>query len=140
MKSVLRTIAREVGFDEVSQSSDISQLIKFVSRGDTTVLDAYLQPVLRDYVASIRASLDAGTANKTTSANRSSLKVMTSSGGMVDAENFQGCDSILSGPAGGVVGFSRVAEQAGFPRSIGFDMGGHKYRCLPIRWAPGTGI
>ncbi len=117
-------IAKEVGFGEVSQSSAITQLIKFVSRGDTTVLDAYLQPVLREYVTSIRASLDAGADSVATSDSRSSLKVMTSSGGMVDAENFQGCDSILSGPAGGVVGFSRIAEQAGFARSIGFDMGG----------------
>lgn len=123
----IESIAREVGFDEVSRSSAVTQLIKFVSRGDTTVLDAYLQPVLREYVSSIRTSLDAGTVHGPegeTAATRSSLKVMTSSGGLVNAEHFQGCDSILSGPAGGVVGFSRIAEQAGFDRSIGFDMGG----------------
>ncbi|MCA9077847.1 MAG: hydantoinase B/oxoprolinase family protein [Planctomycetaceae bacterium] len=123
----IESLAREVGFDEVSRSSAVTQLIKFVSRGDTTVLDAYLQPVLREYVTSIRNSLDAGSdldPDGETAAARSTLKVMTSSGGLVNAEHFQGCDSILSGPAGGVVGFSRIAEQAGFARSIGFDMGG----------------
>lgn len=106
-------IAREVGFDEISVSSRLAPLIKLVSRGDTTVVDAYLNPVLRSYVRGIRRSV-----------GESSLKLMTSAGGLIDAENFVGKDSILSGPAGGVIGFSRIAERAGFVRSIGFDMGG----------------
>ena len=105
--------AREAGFREVSVSSRLSPLIKVVSRGDTTVVDAYLNPVLRKYVETLRRTL-AG----------SPLRLMTSAGGLVDADRFVGKDSILSGPAGGVIGFSRVAERAGFPRSIGFDMGG----------------
>ncbi len=111
--------AAEAGFSEISKSSDVAPLIKFVSRGDTTTLDAYLQPVLREYIAGIRSSLDHESAK-----GRSSMKVMTSSGGLVAADRFNGAQSILSGPAGGVVGFSRVAEQAGFDKAIGFDMGG----------------
>ena len=107
-------LAREAGFEEISRSSRLSPLIKIVSRGDTTTMDAYLNPILRSYVAGIRRSLD----------ESSQLKMMTSAGGLVDADSFVGKDSILSGPAGGVIGFSRVAERAGFPRSIGFDMGG----------------
>ncbi len=106
-------IAREVGFGEVSVSHSLARLIKIVARGDTTVMDAYLNPVLRAYVASLRTAL-----------SESRLKIMTSSGGLLEAEHFVGKDSILSGPAGGVVGFSRVAESAGFKRAIGFDMGG----------------
>ena len=105
--------ARTAGFTEISRSSRLSPLIKIVSRTDTTLVDAYLNPILRQYVSRLRNSL--GT---------SSLKIMTSAGGLVDADRFVGKDSILSGPAGGVIGFSRVAEQAGFDRSIGFDMGG----------------
>jgi 5-oxoprolinase (ATP-hydrolysing) len=107
-------IAREIGFEEVSVSSELSPLIKIVSRGDTTVMDAYLSPILREYLREIRSVLG----------GESQLKMMTSAGGLVDAEHFVGKDSILSGPAGGVIGFSRVAQQAGFPRAIGFDMGG----------------
>ena len=106
-------VAREAGFREISRSSRLSPLIKIVSRTDTTLVDAYLNPILRQYVDRLRESL--GT---------SSLKIMTSAGGLVDADRFVGKDSILSGPAGGVIGFSRVAERAGFQRSIGFDMGG----------------
>src|SRR5262245_5735774 len=105
--------AREEGISEISTSSRLSPLIKIVSRGDTTVVDAYLNPVLRQYVQALRRGLVG-----------SQLRLMTSAGGLVDADRFVGKDSILSGPAGGVIGFSRVAEQAGFPRSIGFDMGG----------------
>jgi len=105
--------AREAGFAEISVSSRLSPLIKIVSRGDTTVVDAYLNPVLRQYVETLRRSLVG-----------SQLRLMTSAGGLVDADRFVGKDSILSGPAGGVIGFSRVAERAGFARSIGFDMGG----------------
>ncbi len=118
-EKLIARIAAEAGFTEVSKSSDVAPLIKFVSRGDTTTLDAYLQPVLREYIAGIRQSLDHESTK-----GRSSMKVMTSSGGLVDADRFNGAQSILSGPAGGVVGFSRVAEQAGFDKAIGFDMGG----------------
>ncbi len=106
-------LAREVGFEEISISSDVAPLVKLVSRADTTSVDAYLTPVLRSYVARLSSEL-AG----------SELKVLTSAGGLVAAPAFVGKDSILSGPAGGVVGFSRVALAAGFERAIGFDMGG----------------
>lgn len=112
-EAVVERIAREIGFEEISVSSKLAPLIKLVSRGDTTVVDAYLNPILRSYVRGIRKSV-----------GQSSLRLMTSAGGLVDAENFVGKDSILSGPAGGVIGFSKVAKQAGFERSIGFDMGG----------------
>jgi 5-oxoprolinase (ATP-hydrolysing) len=105
--------AREAGFTEISVSHRVAPLIKIVSRGDTTVVDGYLNPVLRSYVQRLRQSIGSG-----------DLRIMTSSGGLVSAERFVGKDSILSGPAGGVVGFSRVARQAGFERAIGFDMGG----------------
>jgi len=111
---LVERIAREVGFDEISRSSRVSPLIKLVARGDTTVADAYLNPVLRDYVARLRETIDPA----------SSLRLLTSAGGLVDAGSYCGKDSILSGPAGGVVGFSRVARACGFDRAIGFDMGG----------------
>jgi 5-oxoprolinase (ATP-hydrolysing) len=106
-------LAREVGFDEVSVSSQVAPLVKIVSRGDTTVVDAYLNPILRQYIGQMRDALGSR-----------SLRLLTSAGGLVDADQFVGKDSILSGPAGGVVGFSRVARAAGFDRTIGFDMGG----------------
>lgn len=112
-EQLVAEIAREVGFDELSVSSAIAPLIKIVSRGDTTVVDAYLNPILRRYVRGLRKALGNG-----------ELRIMTSAGGLVTAERFVGKDSILSGPAGGVVGFSRVAQGAGFSRAIGFDMGG----------------
>lgn len=107
-------IAREVGFHEVSCSSRVAPSIKIVPRAETTVLDGYLNPVLREYVAHIRAELSPN----------SHLQLMTSSGGLIDADAFTGKDSILSGPAGGVVAFSKIGEAFGFERSIGFDMGG----------------
>jgi 5-oxoprolinase (ATP-hydrolysing) len=112
-EQVVEDAAREVGFTEISTSNRLSPLIRIVSRGDTTVVDAYLNPILRDYVERLRSSLV-----------DSDLRMMTSAGGLVDADSFVGKDSILSGPAGGVIGFSRVATQAGFEKSIGFDMGG----------------
>jgi len=112
-ESLVARIAREVGFQEISASSQVAPLVKIVARGDTTVMDAYLNPILRDYVSHLRSSLGAA-----------DLRIMTSAGGLVAADAFSGKDSILSGPAGGVVGFSRVAQAAGFPRAIGFDMGG----------------
>jgi 5-oxoprolinase (ATP-hydrolysing) len=113
-EQIVADAAREAGFEEISVSSDVSPLIKLVSRGDTTVLDAYLNPILRRYVDSLRSELGA----------ESRLRLMTSAGGLVGAGRFSGKDSILSGPAGGVIGYARVGEQAGFRRSIGFDMGG----------------
>jgi 5-oxoprolinase (ATP-hydrolysing) len=106
-------VARDVGFDEISLSSEAAPLPKLVARADTTVADAYLNPVLRQYVARLRASLPG-----------SQIRLLTSAGGLVAAEQFRGKDSILSGPAGGVVGFSGAARAAGFERAIGFDMGG----------------
>ncbi|HVA48978.1 MAG TPA: hydantoinase B/oxoprolinase family protein [Pirellulales bacterium] len=112
-EEIVARTAAEIGFDEISVSSRVAPLIKIVSRGDTTVVDAYLNPVLRGYVERLREALGA-----------SELRIMTSAGGLVSAERFLGKDSILSGPAGGVVGFARAARQAGFERAIGFDMGG----------------
>ncbi len=116
-EELIGALARDVGFSEISLSSRVAQLIKIVARGDTTCVDAYLNPILRDYVDRLRNALDKGQ-------NHSDLRMLTSAGGLVDADNFLGKDSILSGPAGGVVGFSRVARVAGFDRAIGFDMGG----------------
>ena len=108
-------IARELRFEEVSISSQLAPLIKLVSRGDTTVVNAYLNTVLKTYVNRISRHLGD---------TSDGLQMMTSNGGLVRGDRFEGKDSILSGPAGGVVGFARVAESAGFERAIGFDMGG----------------
>ena len=112
-EQLVAEIAREVGFDEISVSSEVSPLVKLVPRADTTTVDAYLNPVLRRYVATLQEGLPG-----------SELQILTSAGGLIAAQRFAGKDSILSGPAGGVVGFSRVAQAAGAPRAIGFDMGG----------------
>jgi hypothetical protein len=106
-------IAREVGFTQVSTSHQTSPMMKFVSRGDTTVVDAYLSPILRRYVEQVASEMPG-------------VKIffMQSSGGLTDAHAFQGKDAILSGPAGGIVGMARTAELAGMARVIGFDMGG----------------
>lgn len=112
-EELIDQVAREVGFREVSVSHKVAPLPKFVARADTTVVDAYLNPVLRAYVAKLHESLPGST-----------VRLLTSAGGLVAGEHFCGKDSILSGPAGGVVGFSRVAQAAGFQRAIGFDMGG----------------
>src|SRR5215467_9301234 len=110
-------LARDIGFAQVSVSHEVSPLIKLVGRGDTTVVDAYLSPILRRYVAQVDKDLDARK-----SAAR--LMFMMSSGGLTDAELFQGKDAILSGPAGGVVGMAETGRQAGLDRLIGFDMSG----------------
>jgi 5-oxoprolinase (ATP-hydrolysing) len=109
----LAELARALGFAQVSVSHQVSPLMKLVSRGDTTVVDAYLSPILRRYVDRIARSL--GDVR---------LLFMQSNGGLVDARHFQGKDAILSGPAGGIVGAVRVAGLAGFERIITFDMGG----------------
>ncbi len=110
-------LAREIGFAQVSVSHEVSPLIKLVGRGDTTVVDAYLSPILRQYVAQVDRDLDA----KHSAAR---LMFMMSSGGLTAADLFQGKDAILSGPAGGVVGMAETGRQAGFDHLIGFDMGG----------------
>jgi 5-oxoprolinase (ATP-hydrolysing) len=110
-------IAREIGFTQVSVSHEVSPLMKLVSRGDTTVVDAYLSPILRRYVDQVAGELGP-------EETRPRLMFMQSNGGLTDARRFQGKDSILSGPAGGVVGVVRTAAMAGFHEIIGFDMGG----------------
>ena len=112
-------IAKQVGFTQISISHQVSPLIKLVSRGDTTVVDAYLSPILRRYVDRVATDLEAGGGGK-----GPRLMFMQSNGGLIDAKLFQGKDSILSGPAGGVVGMVRTAQIAGFEKIIGFDMGG----------------
>ncbi|MFT5064737.1 MAG: 5-oxoprolinase (ATP-hydrolyzing) [Reinekea sp.] len=114
----LGALAREIGFDQISLSHETSPLIKLVSRGDTTVVDAYLSPILRRYVEQVATALNA------TNGGCDSLMFMQSNGGLTDARRFQGKDAILSGPAGGVVGMVRTAADAGFDKLIGFDMGG----------------
>ena len=109
----LAALARRIGFGQVSVSHEVSPLMKLVSRGDTTVVDAYLSPILRRYIDRVAAELQGVR-----------LMFMQSSGGLTDARRFQGKDSILSGPAGGIVGAVRTSLAAGFDRIIGFDMGG----------------
>jgi len=109
----LAQLAREAGYAQVSVSHEVSPLIRYVARGDTTVVDAYLSPVLRRYVEQVAAQLPGV-----------QLQFMQSSGGLTDAHAFQGKDSILSGPAGGIVGMAGVSALAGYDRVIGFDMGG----------------
>ena len=117
-ESRLANLARETGFTQVSVSHEISPLMKLVSRGDTTVVDAYLSPILRKYIHEVSGELE-GLAE-----HGGRLMFMQSSGGLTDSGYFQGKDSILSGPAGGVVGMARVCEAAGFRKIVGFDMGG----------------
>ncbi|NYS23704.1 hydantoinase B/oxoprolinase family protein [Rhodobacteraceae bacterium 2376] len=116
----LADAVRAMGFGQVSVSHEVSPLIKLVGRGDTTVVDAYLSPILRRYVARVADALGATPAGEA----GPTLQFMMSSGGMTAAEAFQGKDAILSGPAGGVVGMVETARHAGFDRVIGFDMGG----------------
>src|SRR6476660_301395 len=106
--------AHAIGFSQVSVSHEVSPLMKLVSRGDTTVVDAYLSPILRRYVEQVERDLGEGRR----------LQFMQSSGGLTDAHRFQGKDAILWGPAGGIVGAVEVSRLAGFDRIIGFDMGG----------------
>ena len=111
-------ICTDIGFDQVSLSHATSPLIKLVSRGDTTVVDAYLSPILRRYVDRVADELGADAAGGP------QLMFMQSNGGLTGARLFQGKDAILSGPAGGVVGMTQTAAMNGFDRVIGFDMGG----------------
>lgn len=113
-EAALGALARHLGFDQVSVSHEVSPLMKLVPRGDTTVVDAYLSPILRRYVDRVSGSLGDGPR----------LSFMQSNGGLTAAARFQGKDALLSGPAGGVVGMVRTGAAAGFDRLIGFDMGG----------------
>jgi 5-oxoprolinase (ATP-hydrolysing) len=112
-EETIGALARAAGFTQVSVSHRTSPLMKLVSRGDTTVVDAYLSPILRRYVTEVAGELE-----------HVKLLFMQSNGGLTDAASFRGKDSILSGPAGGIVGMARTARNAGFTRVIGFDMGG----------------
>jgi 5-oxoprolinase (ATP-hydrolysing) len=121
-EKIAKRIAQEIGFKQISTSHEVSPMMKFVSRGDTTVVDAYLSPILRRYVDQVAADMPGV-----------KLFFMQSSGGLTDAHVFQGKDAILSGPAGGIVGMARTAELAhrhdpagivGPVKVIGFDMGG----------------
>jgi len=109
----LGKLAREVGFTQISLSHEVSPLMKIVSRGDTATVDAYLSPILRRYVDQVASELQ-----------ETRLLFMQSNGGLKSSDLFQGKDSILSGPAGGIVGAARTCELAGFDRIVGFDMGG----------------
>ncbi len=116
-------IARDIGFRQISVSHKTIPLMKMISRGDTTVVDAYLSPILRRYVDQVDAELTPE-GQGSSGQGGPKLMFMQSNGGLVDAHLFQGKDAILSGPAGGVVGMARTATEAGFDRVIGFDMGG----------------
>ena len=136
-------IARAIGFTQVSVSHEVSPLMKLVSRGDTTVVDAYLSPILRRYVEQVSEEIGGAweqEERKTQNAKLSSaaahsitqftprptpqLLFMQSNGGLIDARSFQGKDSILSGPAGGIVGAVQTSKLAGLEKIISFDMGG----------------
>ncbi len=112
-EKIAAKLAREAGFEQVSVSHKVSPLMKLVPRGDTTVADAYLSPILRDYVGDVRAATGA-----------TPLYFMQSSGGLAAADSFHGKDAVLSGPAGGIVGAAKSATREGFSQVIAFDMGG----------------
>ncbi len=112
-EQAVAALARRIGFTRVSVSHEVSPLIKLIGRGDTTVVDAYLSPILKRYANQVAAALGAAR-----------LQFMKSDGGLTDARFFEGKDAILSGPAGGIVSCVRTAQMAGFDRVIGFDMGG----------------
>ncbi len=117
-------VCRKLGFGQVSVSHEVSPLIKLVGRGDTTVVDAYLSPILSRYVQRVATELGILSPGKERSAETPRLMFMMSSGGLTAADMFQGKDALLSGPAGGVVGMVETARLAGFDKVIGFDMGG----------------
>jgi 5-oxoprolinase (ATP-hydrolysing) len=110
---MIGAVAEEVGFPQISLSSEASPLMKLIPRGDTTVVDAYLSPILRRYVDQVAGHLPGAR-----------LLFMQSNGGLTEAHNFRGKDAILSGPAGGIVGMAALSRLAGFGKVIGFDMGG----------------
>ncbi|MEQ9109680.1 MAG: hydantoinase B/oxoprolinase family protein [Rhodospirillaceae bacterium] len=112
-ESHVAELAKKIGFTQISTSHDVIPLMRVVSRGETTVADAYLSPILSRYVNQIRESI-----------GNTRLFFMQSNGGLTDAVKFRGKDSVLSGPAGGVVGMAGIAKDAGIDKVIGFDMGG----------------
>ena len=114
----LSLIAKNIGFKQISVSHKVSPLMKIIPRGDTTVVDAYLSPILRRYVVQVKNAL--GSVKQ----DSGKLMFMQSNGGLTDANYFQGKDAILSGPAGGVVGMVKTGEKIGLKKLIGFDMGG----------------
>ncbi|RME04667.1 MAG: hydantoinase/oxoprolinase family protein, partial [Planctomycetota bacterium] len=109
----VKEIAKELGFTCISCSCEVSPQIKIIPRADTTVLNAYLAPTIQNYTSSLQHSFP-----------QASVSLMQSSGGLVSAQKFQGKDSLLSGPAGGVVAVAEISKSLGFPKVIGFDMGG----------------
>src|SRR5690606_24376402 len=109
----IAALAREVGFSQISASHEVTGLARFVPRGQTTVIDAYLTPVVQRYARQVAAELP-----------DRELLFMQSHGGLTDAGRFRGRNAILSGPAGGIVGMARSAALAGHEQVIGFDMGG----------------
>jgi 5-oxoprolinase (ATP-hydrolysing) len=112
-EKALAALARQIGFTQVSVGHEVGALIKLIGRGDTSVVDAYLSPVLRRYVEGLETVLEGQTP-----------LFMQSNGGLAPGRSFRGKDAILSGPAGGIVGMAETARRAGFERVIGFDMGG----------------
>jgi len=110
-------IARDIGFTHISASHIVNPVMKLVPRGDTTVADAYLSPILRRYVDRLDREIQSGM-------DKTRLMFMQSNGGLAEAAHFHGKDAVLSGPAGGVVGAAETARAAGFDHIIGFDMGG----------------
>ena len=116
-------LAKAIGFTQISASHNVSPLMKLISRGDTTVVDAYLSPILHRYIKQVSDALNSKNQS-TTKPFGGTLKFMQSNGGLTDASLFQGKDAILSGPAGGIVGMVRTCELANHTRLIGFDMGG----------------
>ena len=133
-ETAVAELCRKIGFAQVSVSHEVSPLVKLVGRGDTTVVDAYLSPILSRYVSRVAGELGASPTRRPASACRREpaatvrrdvqLMFMMSSGGLTAADMFQGKDALLSGPAGGVVGMVETAKLAGFDKVIGFDMGG----------------
>ncbi len=117
----IAALAQEIGFTQISVSHQISPLMKLVSRGDTTVVDAYLSPILKRYINQVASQLN---SNPNLSKDAIKLMFMQSNGGLTNAQKFQGKDSILSGPAGGIVGAVQTSLKAGFHSIITFDMGG----------------
>ncbi|MDC1035968.1 hydantoinase/oxoprolinase family protein, partial [Alphaproteobacteria bacterium] len=115
-ENIIAKIAKEECFNQISVSHKVSPLIKLVGRGDTTVVDAYLSPILRRYVNQVSEELKGSKSTR--------LMFMQSNGGLTDANLFQGKDALLSGPAGGVVSMTETGKQAGYKKLIGFDMGG----------------
>jgi 5-oxoprolinase (ATP-hydrolysing) len=119
-EKIVAKIAKKIGFPQISVSHQVSPLMKLVSRGDTTVVDAYLSPILGRYVNQVSSYL----SEVTDKGQTTKLMFMQSNGGLADAQLFHGKDSILSGPAGGIVGAVKTSEIAGFKKIISFDMGG----------------